>query len=429
MSETKPRRFYGWIVVLGCALMMGTSVGLFVNCNGVFVKPVCEDLGFSRGAFTLYSTIINFLGMLMQLYYGNLYRTRRILPIARVAAVVTCASMVGFSFASKLWHFYALATIFGLSQVPVSMLTIATLVNNWFVDKKGLAAGLAYCGSGVTAAIMTPVLTAVVADHGWRSGYRLLGVLGFVLLFVAVFLLLREKPADMGLLPLGVSADAADGSAADATPAQAAVGLTRAEALKTPVLYMMVFSFAVFTFCNMGMMNHLISYFTDIGYSEGYASTIVSLVMTVMIGAKILMGAIFDRVGALWTAALTGSFLVCSLLMLTFAGASPVIPFVFACFYGFGSSTGTVPLNFLLTENFGSRDFAALYSLVSMMSGIFSSLGPSLVGAMYDLLGSYSRIWPGLLALVCLAAVTLVTATLMASRRNYNPAAIHKRKG
>ena len=102
MSETKPRRFYGWIVVLGCALMMGTSVGLFVNCNGVFVKPVCEDLGFSRGAFTLYSTIINFLGMLMQLYYGNLYRTRRILPIARVAAVVTCASMVGFSFASKL---------------------------------------------------------------------------------------------------------------------------------------------------------------------------------------------------------------------------------------------------------------------------------------------------------------------------------------
>jgi len=426
MSQEKPRRFYGWMVVLGCALMMGTSVGLFVNCNGVFVKPVCEDLGFSRGAFTLYSTIINFLGMFMQLYYGNLYRTRRILPIARVAAVVTCLTMVGFSFASRLWHFYALATVFGLTQAPVSMLTIATLVNNWFVDKKGLAAGLAYCGSGVTAAIMTPVLTAVVSDYGWRVGYRLLGGLGFALLFVAVFLLLREKPADMGLLPLGVSPEQT-GDETAATPAQTAVGLTRAEALKTPVLYMMVFSFAVFTFCNMGMMNHLISYFTDIGYSEGYASTVVSLVMTVMIGAKILMGAIFDRVGALWTSVLTGSFLFFSLLLLNFAGSSAVIPFVFACFYGFGSSTGTVPLNFLLSENFGGRDFAAIYSLVSMMSGIFSSFGPTLVGTLYDHLGSYSRIWPGLLALVTLAAATLIAATVLASRKNYNPAAIHKR--
>ena len=30
----RPKLFYGWIVVVGCALMMGTSIGLFVNCNG-----------------------------------------------------------------------------------------------------------------------------------------------------------------------------------------------------------------------------------------------------------------------------------------------------------------------------------------------------------------------------------------------------------
>lgn len=49
-------------------------------------------------------------------------------------------------------------------------ISVTTLVNNWFVDKRGLATGLAFAGSGVSAAIMTPVLTTVVTDYGWAHG-------------------------------------------------------------------------------------------------------------------------------------------------------------------------------------------------------------------------------------------------------------------
>ena len=210
----RPKLFYGWIVVLGCALMMGTSIGLFVNCNGIFIKPVCEDLGFTRGAFTLYASIASFVGMFMQVVYGNLYQKYPMLPFSRVSIFVVCSCVLGYSFATKLWHFYALAVLYGLLSTPILTVTIASLVSNWFVDKKGLAMGLAYSGSGVTAAIMTPILSSVVQNVGWRWGYRLLAVTGFAVLFVSVFVLLREKPSDMGLTPL----DNHSGTSPDAKP-------------------------------------------------------------------------------------------------------------------------------------------------------------------------------------------------------------------
>ena len=204
-AKQKGKLFYGWIIVLCCTLLVAAATGIFVNCLGIFVKPVCEDLNFTRGAFTLYSTIGGFVGMFAVLVYGELYRRypHHIRKFIALGTVVSCAVFYGYSLSTKLWHFYTLAAIYGTVSMTLAGISVTTLINNWFVDKKGLAMGLAYSGSGVTAAVMTPILSGVVSDFGWRWGYRLLAVCGFVLLFVSAFVLLREKPADMGLEPLG----------------------------------------------------------------------------------------------------------------------------------------------------------------------------------------------------------------------------------
>ncbi len=422
-ASGRPKLFYGWIVVLGCALMMGTSIGLFVNCNGIFIKPVCADLNLSRGAFTLYASIASFLGMFMQVIYGDLYRKHPMLPFSRVSMFITCACVLGYSFSTKIWHFYAFAVIYGLCSTPVMVLTIASLINNWFVDKKGLAMGLAYSGSGVTAAVMTPILSGVVSDFGWRWGYRLLAVCGFVLLFVSAFVLLREKPADMGFEPLGAGKKAQGGDHTSEL-----VGVTRAKALKSPEFYMMVFGFAALATSGMGVNPHVVSYLTDVGYSQATASSVMSIIMTVMIFAKIALGAIFDRVGAVLASALSGACMMISLLMLILCPSAGALPFVFAFCFGFGYSTISVPFSFITIENFGAREFAAIFSLASMLSGIFSSFGPTITGVLYDLTGSYLKVWPLYLVLVGVATVVMTFGCMMALKKNYNPHAIRPGK-
>ena len=418
-TPKKGKLFYGWIIVLCCTLLVAAATGVFVNCLGIFVKPVCDDLGFSRGAFTLYNTIGGLIGMVAILFYGELYRRypqhiRKFITLGVIGGV--CA-FYGYSMATKLWHFYVIAALYGTVSMTLAGISVTTLINNWFVDKRGLATGLAFAGSGVSAAIMTPILTSIVADHGWRMGYRTMSITAGLLLIPAV-LFIRVFPSDKGLLPYGVTEDQVKGEN-EGAPKVIQTGLTRAQAVKTKAFYIQVAGMFCLGIVDMGMSGHVIAYLTDIGYSSLTASTAMSLVMTVMIGAKILLGAVFDKIGPVKSATLTGLCMLASIVALRFAGAAPFMPYVFSLCFGFGYSTLTVPYSYLIGQNFGTREFAAIYSLATMVSGLGNSTATTLSGTLYDLMGSYIGVWTLYIGVAVAATVLLTLAAKISKDKGY----------
>ena len=48
---------YAWLILAGCCILQGASLGLVNNCAGVFFSPVCEELGFEMGELTFYRTL------------------------------------------------------------------------------------------------------------------------------------------------------------------------------------------------------------------------------------------------------------------------------------------------------------------------------------------------------------------------------------
>ena len=54
MEKGRKKIHYAWFHPAGCCIMQGASLGLINNCSGVFYSPVCQDLGFEMGKFTLY---------------------------------------------------------------------------------------------------------------------------------------------------------------------------------------------------------------------------------------------------------------------------------------------------------------------------------------------------------------------------------------
>ena len=411
--------FYGWIIVLCCTLLMAVGTGIFVNCVGIFVKPVCEDLGFERGTFTLYTTITSVLSMLAMLVFGELYRKkpRRIRLYIAIGGLTGCLVFFGYSLSSKLWHFYTLSAIYGCVATTLAGISVTTLVNNWFVDKRGLATGLAFAGSGVSAAIMTPVLTTVVTDYGWRMGYRTMSLVSFIILIPAM-LLIRLEPSDKGLLPYGVTPHPSEEDKRS-IPVIEQTGLTRAQAVKTSSFYFQSIGIFCLSLAGMGISNHAISYFTDIGYSPLTASTAMSLVMTIMIGAKILLGAVFDKIGSMRSAILTGLCMIASTLSIRFAGAGAFMPYVFSVCFGFGYSTLTVPYSYLIGQNFGTREFSSIYSLICTLGSLGGGIAATLTGMLYDRLGSYYPVWTIYFVLACLALTFLFLASKTAQDRGY----------
>ncbi len=402
MAEKKSKLFYGWWIVLAGGLISGAGVGILINCSGVFIKPVTEALGYSRGGFTLYTTIQSIVAMVSVPIYGEIFRRFSIRKVMLIAATYCCAVYFCLSFATQLWHFYLLGAMYGLANSCITIMAVGTLINRWFYEKKGLAAGLAFSGSGVTAAIMMKVTTKVIAVHGWQWGYRVQALVAYALLLIATIFIVRDKPEDIGLVPLGAEKKMVDGVA----PVR--LGLTRAKALKTSTFYIMAAGFFFNSMIGMGINPHISACLTDIGYDGTFAATIISTVMLIMMFAKVALGMTFDKIGSVKAGFTVGFVLLMSSLLILNAGVSAYIPWVFAAFFGFGYATLSVPYSYLTSEIFGDREFSGIYSLATMMSSAGGAIGPVLSGTLYDLTGSYRLVFI-LYAVFSVAIILLLT--------------------
>ena len=123
-NERKARRK----IILTGALITGVGIGVFSNCMGVFVTPVCNALGFSRGGFTLTGTISILASMMMLLLFGRLLQTVPIRRILLVCAIVCSSVPLAYSFCGSLWHFYLCAFVNGLAVNGLTMLTVGVLI-------------------------------------------------------------------------------------------------------------------------------------------------------------------------------------------------------------------------------------------------------------------------------------------------------------
>lgn len=401
-----------WVVAVGCMLVFGGSSGFFSNCNGVFTAPVPEALGVSRGAFQLYLTIASYVGLASLNFYGELFRRHpgSLRRFMLLGTVVCSGCIFCYSFATRLWHFYAIAVVYGLFMQTLSGLALTTIISNWFVRNKGLAVGMAFTGSSLTAALMMPVLSRVVTNYGWRWGYRLLAVCGFALLTLSITLLIRETPAAVGLAPLGVAQETAG--------EVQYLGATRAAATRTPAFWLMTLGFLAVNAVVNGIHPHTIAAMLSLGYSPAMAASVGSAVMAVMAAAKLALGALFDRLGAVKSAVVAGGLLLLSVLSMGLAGANPAMPWVFALCFGFGAATITVSLSYFTSANFGPREYAAIYSLATSIGGL-GGLSNMLSGWIYDVTGSYGPAWPLYGAVAAVALVSLTAAALLARRGGY----------
>ena len=72
MENKKGGIFYGWWIVVVCTLIMATFFTLLLSCISLFIVPITEDLGITRSAFGVFSTILMILGMILSPIAGKI---------------------------------------------------------------------------------------------------------------------------------------------------------------------------------------------------------------------------------------------------------------------------------------------------------------------------------------------------------------------
>ena len=394
---------------LRCFSMVGYSFILMFliqtivgSLHSLFLVPVTEGLGMERSAFSLMFTIAGFAGVASLPVVTKLLQKYPAKYIISVFILMTGGGFAMFSQATELWHFFAIAVVMGAGNSGCTLMVASLLINNWFEDRKGLALGIGLTGSGVGAALLSPVVTWLITSYGWRTAYLTCGLVILAVCIPLTLLLASINPAEKNAHPYR------DGSAKEnSKPVSSEPQGPKLSDIRTKwFFFAFLFGMAGWSFAIGGIHSHFPAYLSDVGHSAQFVAMVYSVEAVSLVVGKIAAGMIFDAKGSKAGLFFMGGTFALGLVLLLLA-QQPALAVLFAISYGCGISFSSVGIPSLIGGFFGQRSYADILGVVNMAYILGASFGPFVSGLAFDALGSYRLIWMVYLILFAVSAMML----------------------
>ena len=385
LADTARRHgiFYGWIITACAFLLVIVSVGLGVNCWGIFTIPVCDSLDISRQTFSSFITAV----MLGQMC-GSLTMTKMISRFGergsmRIAAVVLPLAMASLSIVQNVFHFISTGFVIGYFIPPIGFLMLSMIISNWFCSLRGTAIGLAFMGSGMGSMILSPVINSGIETFGWRITVFLMGTFSAVIAVPICYFLIIERPEDAGLYPDGAKSQPISASADETT-----WGFTRAEVLRTPSFWLFV-SFVLGIAMTLLGSSTTVPRLRDIGYSSAAAAAVYSASMGAIAVFRFFGGRVCDKLGLYRASLMFGALLPSLPLGLIFADRISIEAILISLGMGCGNVISGIGYSMLTGKLFGRKYFSQVYGVVSAVNAFAGAISPMICGTIYTRFGSY----------------------------------------
>ncbi len=401
-----PATHYGWVMVgvTFLVLLVGASVR---STPGVLIVPLKSEFGWSTATISgavalnimLYGLVGPFAVAVMERW--GLRRTVS-------ASLVLLAAGAGLTvFMRHAWQLTLLwGVVVGLGSGMVAMVLGATVANRWFATRRGVVVGVLTASSATGQLLFLPLLAKAATDIGWRA--TSLAIAGAALALVPlVLLLMRDRPADLGLPPYG-------GTAIEPAPVHTINPALRAlralrDGLGSRDFWLLAGSFFVCGASTSGLIGtHLIPACVDHGIPEVRAAGLLALMGLFDLVGTTASGWLTDRYDSrvllFWYYGLRGL----ALMMLPFSfdmsfyGLS-----LFAVFYGL-DWIATVPPTLRLAEGaFGKANAALMFGWILAAHQLGGAVAAWGAGYVRTATGSYAGAFFAA-GFVCMAASLMV---------------------
>jgi MFS family permease len=382
--------FYGWVLVGVSFVTMAIGVNARTAFSLLFPSILGEfgwDRGVTAGAFS-FGFLVSALVTPCVGWMTDRHGPRLVIEmgVALMGSGLLLATLI-----REPWQLYL--TLGALVGGGVNLLAYtgqSLYLTNWFVRRRGLALSIAFSGVGVGSVTILPWLQTLIANSGWRTACWSLGLLVFLVL-TPLNLLLRRRPADLGLAPDGVFAGIAE-SRSISEMAGVATDWTLGGALRTRRFWWLAASYFCALFTWYAVQVHQTKYLTEIGFDPSSAAWALGLVSLVAVPGQIGLGYLSDRIGRewVWTIGNAGFALSCLVLLALPSHPSARLLWLMVVAqgtlgYGLTSVIGAIP-----AESFGGRHYGSIFGTVMLAAILGGAAGPWVAGVSHDLIGSYS---------------------------------------
>lgn len=388
---------YGYVIVASAFVLMAVMWMAFYSF-GIFFKPVLKEFGWSRavtaGAFSLCSFIQGLLAVVM----GALADRFGPRLVMAMCGVLLAAGYVLMSQLHTLWQFYLFFSIILGVGMGGSFAPLMTLTARWFTARRGTMSGIVASGTALGAVIGPPLAGVLIAAHGWRTSFAVLGVTVLVVML-------------LGALPLKrAPGHGAAGAAGNDMPQHARgiqhAGMSVYDAVRSWKFRRLFAAIFCLGFAVFGIMVHTAPHVTDLGFSPATGANVIAVMGIACIAGRIVLGRALDRVGSRMGLILGFAIMALSLFLLAFAEALGAL-YVFAVLFGFAFGACVTCESPIVADLFGLRSHGVLLGIVACGFTFGGGVGPFIMGYIFDVLARYQ---PAFLLCGALSAIGLLLA-------------------
>ncbi len=362
----------GWTVVLGAAVGFASGMSVLSFASSVFVEPLQEAFGWSRGQIGFY----HYAGLAVAFMAPVIGRLTDRFGVRLIAA--SCLTAVGLvwialaSMTGSLFVFYALFGLFYVVGLGTTGMTFTRAVTSWFDKSRGLALACTNLGMTIVGMALPAVLYFAISQSNWRAGFLVLAALALLVGLPATLLLVRERPASP-----------ADTHDAQIKPSAFLTVLANRKVLL--VCFAGALTYAPFA----GVVSQLHPLLTDAEIAPNVAANVLGMLAGSALIGTMLAGWLVDRiwapaVGFVFTAA---PIIGCVILL------SPTLHPAFAAvaviLLGMAQGAEVQLIAYLIGKYFPMRDYSTIFGVSLFIVVTLASTAAILFGFAHDYFGHY----------------------------------------
>ncbi len=393
-------------------IVLGTRQGF-----GVFVETWEREWQVTTGAISIAAAIGWIANGLSQPLLGKIVDTFG----GRIVVIGSLIVMgVTYLLLSTINNVIMLAVLFGFVisffAGGVSPGTSGAIITRWFQKKRGIAMSVVAAGGSVGGLVMIPFLSQLMFATNWRVAWIVSGVMVLLLGVPVTWLIIKNRPSDVGLLPDGerrekdAAASARQRARADLNMRGGPLSVERwIDSYRSWPMWQLSFGYFVCGITTASISVHFVRWAISEGVTAQNAAIAFGILMGINAGGVILIGLLSDYMQRHYL--LSAVYLIRGLAF-TMPLLLPGTPAMWAfAFIGGASWLATVPLTTGLTADvYGVRNVGTLGGLINFAHQMGGGAAVLLFGLAFDRWGAYDI--PFAVSAIFLLAAGIVIFTI-----------------
>jgi MFS family permease len=401
---------YSWIIVgISALILFFSGPGQTFNVS-VFINSYIESEGWSRSAVSGFYSVATLAAGLMMPFSGRWIDRKGHRVMTPVITVLFAGACLWMSFMKAPWMLLTGFFMIRLMGQGSMTLLSSTLTPQWFLRKRGIALSLTALGGVAGSALIPLISNRLILAHGPAFAWRFWALLLASIMMPLGWLLIRNRPEDIGMGPDGIMHYEMD----RAIPQQSLTkqtfpaddDWTPKEAMKVRAFWMMIFCMLVPSMINTGITFHMVSIIGEKGFDSTFAALILSTIAIVQLPVTFAAGWMCDRFPVHRIKAFNFSLLAAAMLMVLYSPSRQML-LAYAVAHGVFTGIDAVSTGVWWPNYFGRRHLGSIRGMGMTSMVIGSALGPLPFGFAFDTFGNYEII---ILAMMVFPAAAFLAA-------------------